>query len=50
MSMEMPHGRWANPKNNMCVYKHLDDDQDMGIRWWSSIRCVVNLKYWKVLT
>ena len=45
MSMEFPYGRWANPENNMCVYKYLDEDQDMAIRQRSIKRCVENIKY-----
>ena len=47
MSMEFPYGRWANPENNMCVYKYLDDEQDEMIRRRSVVRCVENLKYCK---
>ena len=45
MSMEFPYGRWANPENNMCVYKYLSEDHDMSIRQRSIKRCVENLKY-----
>ena len=47
LSMEFPYGRWANPENNMCVYKYLDDEQDEMIRRRSVVRCVENLKYCK---
>ena len=45
MSMEFPYGRWANPENNMCVYKYLDEDQYYGIQRRSLKRCVENFKY-----
>ena len=47
MSMEFPYGRWANPENNMCVYKYLDDDQHESIKIQSVRRCIENKKYCK---
>ena len=45
MSMKMPYGRWANPENNMCVYKYLDDEQHKDIELRSVYRCIENKKY-----
>ena len=45
MSMEFPYGRWANPENNMCVYKYLDDEQHKDIELRSVYRCIENKKY-----
>ena len=47
MSFEFPYayGRWANPENNMCVYKYLDDEQHKDIELRSVYRCIENKKY-----